>query len=185
MIDDNEIPLNNSKLVDENNHDFLLDLTPRQQFGSEFVVLARRWRQALDDNLAQMGLSDATWSPLFHLSREAEGISQKELAARVGLNGSSLVRLIDILVDKGFVERKINNKDRRINHVMLTPEGHKAIIKIREFIFNLDAQMLEDVSDDEILFMLKVIKKIDARIKIIKSKSQSNQIKNDCFNREI
>ena len=48
----------------------------RLRFGIKFVLLARRWRQALDQRLAEVGLSDATWAPLVHLWESGGGISQ-------------------------------------------------------------------------------------------------------------
>ena len=95
----------------------------RLRFGIKFVLLARRWRQALDQRLAEVGLSDATWAPLVHLWESGGGISQKDLAALVGIDGSSLVRLLDILAGRGLVERRMDPADRRTRLVFLTEAG--------------------------------------------------------------
>src|SRR3546814_991440 len=76
------------------------DASLRSRFGIRFSLLARRWRQVLDAHLATAGLSDATWIPLVHPSETGGGITQKELAALVGIDGSCLVRLLDILCRK-------------------------------------------------------------------------------------
>ncbi|MGO4611814.1 MarR family transcriptional regulator, partial [Variovorax sp. 2RAF20] len=78
----------------------------QHRIGIRLVGLARRWRQALDARLSSAGLSDATWAPLIHLHELGGGISQSELAAAVGLDGSSLVRLLDILVEQALIERR-------------------------------------------------------------------------------
>ncbi len=69
---------------------------PKRLLGVRLVGLGRRWRKTLDAQLAAEGLSDAVWTPLVHLHRLGDGISQTELAAAVGLDGSSLVRLAAI-----------------------------------------------------------------------------------------
>ena len=78
------------------------DTPPRFRFGHQFSLLARQWRRAVETRLEQAGLTDATWAPLVHLSASGGGITQKELAALVGIDGSTLVRLLDILSDKGL-----------------------------------------------------------------------------------
>lgn len=91
------------------------DESARQRFGWLFVGVARRWRAALDERLAGLGLSDATWSPLVHIGRSGGGIRQNALAGRIGIDTSSLVRLLDILVAKALIERRQDPADRRSN----------------------------------------------------------------------
>src|SRR5690606_36107404 len=99
--------------------------SPRFRFGIRFSLLARRWRRALDARLAAGGLSDATWVPLVHLQESGGGITQKELAALVGIDGSSLVRVLDILSRQGLVERRLDEADGRARLVYLTPTGER------------------------------------------------------------
>ena len=83
------------------------------------VGLGRRWRQTLDGQLAADGLSDAAWTPLVHLLRLGDGLSQSELAAAVGIDGSSLVRLLDLLVSRGWIERRAHAQDRLFQMTVL------------------------------------------------------------------
>lgn len=136
----------------------------RSRFGFQFVVLAWRWRRALDDRLAAVGLTDATWAPLVHLQEAGDGVSQKDLAANVGLDGSSLVRLLDILAGKALVERRIDPVDRRTNLVFLTQAGRTAVADIRNVLANAEAAMLADLSDHEIASMLTGFAKIDRHL---------------------
>ncbi|MBR0673898.1 MarR family winged helix-turn-helix transcriptional regulator [Neoroseomonas soli] len=137
----------------------------RARFGIEFVLLARRWRRALDRRLAAMGLSDATWPPLIHLQESGDGISQKDLAALVGIDGSSLVRLLDILVARGLVERRPDARDRRAKLIFLTGAGHAALQKIGWKLSRGEADMLADVTDAEIATTLDVFARIDRRLR--------------------
>src|SRR3546814_11911523 len=107
------------------------DASLRSRFGIRFSLLARRWRQVLDAHLATAGLSDATWIPLVHLSETGGGITQKELAALVGIDGSSLVRLLDILCRKGLVERRADESDGRARLIHLNPEIGRASCRER------------------------------------------------------
>ena len=69
----------------------------RDRFGSLIAQVARQWRRAVDLHLRQFGLTEATWLPLIHLARAPEPMRQKDLAASLVLDGSSVVRLLDQL----------------------------------------------------------------------------------------
>ncbi|MBC9176068.1 MarR family winged helix-turn-helix transcriptional regulator [Pseudoroseomonas ludipueritiae] len=140
--------------------------SPRSRFGIEFVLLARRWRRALDQRLATVGLTDATWAPLVHLSESGDGISQKDLAALVGIDGSSLVRLLDLLVEQGLVERRMDQNDRRARLIFLTKAGRAAVARIRRELSRGEAEMLVDLSDEDIAALLDAFARIDRRLRL-------------------
>ncbi|NGO62097.1 MarR family transcriptional regulator [Rhizobium daejeonense] len=141
-----------------------MDAKLRREFGFRLVGLSRRWRQHVDEGVAAVGLSDATWSPLFHLHRIGDGLTQKELAARIGLDGSSLVRLIDILERQGLVERRTETEDRRAKRLYLTFAGAERVSAILERLLPIENEMLQDLDDAEIAVLLGAFQKIEARI---------------------
>ncbi|WP_118133149.1 MarR family winged helix-turn-helix transcriptional regulator [Oceanicella sp. SM1341] len=143
--------------------------TTRFRFGVLFVGVARRWRRALDERIACTGLTDATWTPLVHLHRSGGGISQKELAALVGIDGSSLVRLLDILCRDGLVERQPDPDDRRARRLLLTPAGHAAVAELRTVLEVAEAEMLADVDDAELDAMMSALERIDTRLQLLRA----------------
>lgn len=136
----------------------------RRRIGIRLVGLARRWRKALDERLASAGLSDASWAPLMHLHELGDGISQSELAAAVGLDGSSLVRLLDLLVEQGLIERRPHASDRRVKLVQLTAAGRKTVLSIRKRLGSVESELLRDVHPDDAQAMLRAFDSIEARI---------------------
>lgn len=143
-------------------------LSSRDPFGMLLVGVARRWRAALDASLAELGLSDATWGPLIHVGRSGGGISQKELAARVGIDGSSLVRLIDILATKQLIERRQDPADRRSNLLFLTPAGQATVRKIQRILTRVEKRLLEALDDAEIETVTSALERIDHRIEAMR-----------------
>lgn len=136
--------------------------TPIDQFGFHFVTLARRWRRAVDSALLAAGLTDATWAPLIHLSQMGDGISQTELAARVGLDTSSLVRLIDLLVERELVERRIDPRDRRARQIVLTPIGIVEVEHLQGQLLAIEARLLAGIPEDQLRSMLDGFERINA-----------------------
>ena len=139
-------------------------LQAKRLLGVRLVGLGRRWRQTLDAHLATLGLSDAAWAPLVHLQRLGDGLSQSELAAAAGLDGSSLVRLLDILVEQGLIERRADAADRRIKRVYLTAPGRRSVARIRKRLTVIEDTLLADLDDDTAHTLLRAFEQIEARI---------------------
>lgn len=137
---------------------------PNRLLGMRLVGLARHWRHYLDEQLAASGLTDATWAPLMHLHRAGEGLLQKDLAARIGLDVSSLVRLLDILEAQDLVERHTDPIDRRAKRLLLTPAGHARVEHIRDRVEPLEDGLLQDLNEDEVRALFSAFERIEARL---------------------
>src|SRR5689334_25036268 len=97
---------------------------PKLDFGYRVSRISRRLRQAVDAELQVFGLTEATWRPLAYVGRLGGGVRQKELATALGIEGPSLVRLLDSLERRGLIERREDEYDRRARGIYLTPAGH-------------------------------------------------------------
>lgn len=137
---------------------------PRSRFGIRFSLLARRWRRGLDAHLWRAGLTDATWAPLVHLDETGGGMAQKNLALLVGVDGSSLVRVLDILERQKLIERRRSETDGRTRLVYLTPDGERRVDSIRRELAKGERALLCDLSDEEIATLLRCFDSIDERI---------------------
>lgn len=71
------------------------------------------------------------------------------LAGKLGLEHSSVSRLADSLVKKGFVLRKLNEANRRETILSLTPQGERAIETIRLQSLSFYQSILNPLSEDE------------------------------------
>lgn len=108
-----------------------------QNFGFRVARIARRLRQAVDAELRSFGLTEATWRPLAYVGRLGEGVRQKELAQALGIEGPSLVRLLDNLERRGLIERRAEADDRRARGIYLTSPGRdlqKRVLRVSEAI---------------------------------------------------
>jgi MarR family transcriptional regulator for hemolysin len=102
----------------------------RDGFGSLVARAARQWRRAVDRRLQPFGLTEATWLPLIYLSRVPAPMRQKDLAAALGLDGSSVVRLLDALETSGHIERREAGTDRRAKAITVTARGWSIIEQV-------------------------------------------------------
>ncbi|GFO54389.1 hypothetical protein GMSM_13960 [Geomonas sp. Red276] len=126
--------------------------------------LTRRWRQVLDAEFQSSGLTDATWRPLLHLSVLGDGIRQKELAASLGLEGPSLVRLLDTLIDKGLIERSEDEQDRRAKQLALTGKGRELVETIRTTLTTLEEQVFKPFNEQEIEQLNDFVQRLESTV---------------------
>ena len=126
--------------------------------------LTRRWRQVLDLEVQSAGLTDATWRPLLHLHLLGNGIRQKDLAASVGIEGPSVVRLLDTLVAMGLIQRSEDAGDRRAKLLSLTPEGLLVVARIQETVRDLDSELLTPFTVDEINQLANFVLRLETSV---------------------
>jgi DNA-binding MarR family transcriptional regulator len=89
--------------------------------------LQRHLRRAMEETLAEHGLSHGVWCVLGHL-RRAEGQRQTpgQLARRSDLSTGAMTNRLDRLEQAGLVRRVPDEADRRSIQVELTEAGHDA-----------------------------------------------------------
>lgn len=127
-------------------------------------LLTRNWRKVLNADFQNCGLTEATWRPLLHLSHLGDGIRQKDLAASVGIEGPSMVRLVETLIAKGLVHRAEDRTDRRAKLLSLTAAGHAMVARIRETVLFREEQLLNVFSDAELEQLTCLVERLDTAV---------------------
>jgi MarR family transcriptional regulator, transcriptional regulator for hemolysin len=96
--------------------------------------IARLMRTVFDRRVRDIGLTRAQWLVLTRLYRRP-GASQTELAVMLEIDRASAGRMLDRMQKNGWIERRPDGSDRRINRLYLTGEArraHKAMWTIAE-----------------------------------------------------
>ena len=75
---------------------------------------------------------------------------QKDLAAALGLDGSSVVRLLDALETSGHIERREEGKDRRAKTITVTTRGWSIIEQVEAVSREVRNATLLGLTDDEL-----------------------------------
>ncbi|MGO1766558.1 MAG: MarR family winged helix-turn-helix transcriptional regulator [Advenella sp.] len=111
--------------------------------------LNRQWRKALDRRLQPMGLTEATWLPLLYIARAAQPLRQKDLASLMGLDSSSVVRLLDGLQTAGYIQR-LEGTDRREKRIHLTDAGQQTVSSVERVVQAGRRRLFRDVDDAQL-----------------------------------
>ena len=126
------------------------------------VNTGRLWRKLLDERLRAAGQTQPRWRVLAW-ARMLPGITQTELAQRMGIAGPTLVRILDSLNAQSLIERRENAGDRRVKEVHLTAQAEPLVRKISQEVMTIRHALLEGVSDEDLSTCLDVLAHIRAR----------------------
>ncbi|WJI15873.1 MULTISPECIES: MarR family winged helix-turn-helix transcriptional regulator [Pseudoxanthomonas] len=128
---------------------------------SGLMQAGRQWQKVVDAALAGHGLSNAMTTPLLMIGRAGGGVRQIELAQLIGVEGPSLVRILDKLAAAGLVRRENDVSDRRANKLWLTEAGEAIRQQLETQLNALRKKTFGDMSDAEMEAVLKLYRIVE------------------------
>jgi MarR family transcriptional regulator for hemolysin len=134
-----------------------------EKFSQLLHGTARAWRQKLDERLKPMGLSQAKWRTLMHLSVAGDALTQAEIAARLGVEEPTVVTLLHRLEREDWITRTNSALDRRCKMVLLGPRAQRVIAEINSSANTLRHELLADISNSDLQMCMKVLARIRDR----------------------
>jgi MarR family transcriptional regulator for hemolysin len=135
----------------------------RKRFGLLVAGVYRQWRRQVDLSLKQLDLTDATRTPLLALYDHGEPLRQKDLAQVLGLDSSSLVRVLAQLCSRGLVQWQCDAHDRRAKCFSLTAQGQATAQLIVGKSLEIEQLILADLSAEELVITRLALSKIQQR----------------------
>lgn len=112
--------------------------------------VSRAWRYEMNRALKPLGLNLSMRLVLVQLQRNPEGLMQLDLARNLGIEGPTLVRLLDKLEQKGWIARISDEEDRRRKYTVLTPEAADQVRIIEQLSDELREKMMAGLSIEQL-----------------------------------
>jgi MarR family transcriptional regulator for hemolysin len=128
------------------------------------VVAARRWRKLANDRIKSIGQNMARWEALYLMACSDDELSQGELAKVVGVEGPTMVHMLDSLARDGLIERHQSSVDRRVTHNRITEKGRQATRDIMAITNELRSELLRDIDPAKLSVALEVLESIHAKL---------------------
>jgi len=132
-----------------------------ERFSSALHSTARAWRLAVDRRLKDLGLSQASWMTIAMAAKASEPLSQIELAHRLGVEGSTMVAMIDRLVKAGLLVRQASTTDRRVKRVVLTAEGIRLYGRVKAEAEAFRNELMANVDADKLLIATELLEHLE------------------------
>jgi MarR family transcriptional regulator, transcriptional regulator for hemolysin len=106
-------------------------MTPDDEhyIGYSITDVARLMRTVFERRVRRFGLTRAQWLVIARVHRRP-GLSQSEIADLLEIEKAPAGRLIDRMQAKGWLERRADAGDRRVNRLHLTPAARRLHAKI-------------------------------------------------------
>ncbi|AJE47133.1 MarR family winged helix-turn-helix transcriptional regulator [Celeribacter indicus] len=125
---------------------------------------SRRWRRAVDLRLQGVRVTEAGLAPLVQLARAGEPVRQKDLAAALSLDSSSLVRVIARLEADGLVLSTPDPRDGRAKALSLSPAGAALAARALAISGSLEAEVLSGLDEERIRIAREVLQHVLDRL---------------------
>lgn len=126
-------------------------------FASRLMHAGRQWRRISHAVVTAYGISAACARPLLAIARLGGGVRQIALAEYAGIQGASLVRLLDQLCAAGMVRREADPTDRRANALWLTATGKELTEKIEAKLAQLRASVFAGINKQDFEAALRIL----------------------------
>jgi len=125
----------------------------------------KTYRQFAQKNIAKAGIEITIdqWLVLKTIE-EDNSISQKDIAFKTFKDVASITRIIELLVQKGYLSRNLKSQDRRRFELTLTNEGNDIIKKMQPYIQINRTQALKNITDEELMNLQSTLLKIISNI---------------------
>jgi MarR family transcriptional regulator for hemolysin len=135
-----------------------------ERFAIALQTTARVWRQVLDKRMKDLGISQAGWMTVMLVAKAKEPMSQIALANSLGIEGATMVAMLDRLGKANLIVREPCANDRRVKKVLLTEEGQALYNQVRKKAAVFRAELLKDIDPKKLVAATELLESLQTRL---------------------
>jgi len=135
-----------------------------ERFSAAVHNTARGWRLLIDKQLKHLGIGQAGWMTIAMVAKAREPMSQRALADVVGVEGPSMVSMLDRLEREGLVMRAPSPTDRRVKLVHLTEAGTALYKQVKQQANAVRGALLGDIDPAQLKAATELLELLRKRI---------------------
>ena len=137
----------------------MLEYDFKESIGYSVAMAYRALRMALDAKLVRYGITFRQWQVLACLALEGE-ISQVKLAELIGVEGPTLVRILDRMEHTGWIKRNVSSRDRRQKLITPTKKVEGVWRKMTECAHGVRNNAVKGISTKDVANLRRLLEKI-------------------------
>lgn len=126
-------------------------------------VMQKRMRRRMARALDTYDVTLEQFVVLYNLVIE-DGINQKKLSGRVDKDQATLARILDILENRGYVERRTTEKDRRAFLVFITDKGREKVRDTARRLGAVHKEIIDGIPDGKVDEFIDLIKQMNENL---------------------
>jgi len=143
-----------------------------ESVGHRLFQLMNMLRRVVEVRMAEHGLTDAQWKPLWML-KEGRATTAIELARETCIDAGAITRMLDRLEAKGLVERVRSETDRRVVKLRLTPAGEAAAQSVPQVLAAVNNDFLRGFSENEWRQLLALVERMTANGQALQAETEA------------
>lgn len=127
-------------------------------------------RQALSSRLeAEAGMTTAEHDVLWYLANVPDRrVIMSALADRLMISRGGATRLVDRLVQRGWVSRVIDEHNRRLTYAVLTTEGVAAVRRSYRLVLSVRPALFDDrLTDADVTDLRRILGQLLRRLDVV------------------
>ncbi|MBX3096388.1 MAG: winged helix-turn-helix transcriptional regulator [Fimbriimonadaceae bacterium] len=136
----------------------------QESLGAQIGVLYDLQTGYLEPRFREIGLSWGTFQLLAAIQSAPHGISQIEVARRLGVTPATLSETVFAHVQKGLVEQVPSNSDRRVKLLRLTANAKKLLKKASTDIDRCESSMKAGLSEKELSTLAALLRRVETNL---------------------
>jgi MarR family transcriptional regulator for hemolysin len=134
-----------------------------ERLGRLLAMTGKVVREHFDAALGDIGSSLNTYVVL-KVAALHPGMSQRELAGALGIEGPTMTHHLDRMSADGLLQRIPRPGDRRAYCVQLTPEGRAHLDRVDAFADDMDTRFRAEFTSSELSVVFDVLTRIKDRL---------------------
>lgn len=138
-----------------------------QSFHYLIMVSQALFQKKILNRLMKVGLTSGQPKVLDFLGRH-NGSIQKDIAFACQIDPATLSGILERMEEKGLVERRISNGNRRSSHVYLTESGKENSRIVKEVFREIEEEVFHGIDEKEKEQLLSILYKLCCNMTDIK-----------------
>lgn len=124
-------------------------------------ITARKSQVYYGNEFANFNISTGQYMFIVSLCENA-GLSQEELSACIGINKSTVAKVVAQLEKENYIVREIDELDKRGYKLYPTKKAEDVYPKIIEILEQWKSYLVTDLTEDEITTLLTLMTKVES-----------------------
>lgn len=134
-----------------------------QSFHYLLMINQALFQKRVFNGLIGTGLTSGQPKVLDYLSKH-DGSIQKDIAFGCQIDAATLTGILNIMEEKGLVERRTINGNHRSSYVYLTDSGREKAEKVAETFLAIETEVFHEIEKDEREQFMNILYKICSRM---------------------
>lgn len=134
--------------------------TSLERISEVFFRAGRWWTDALSQGLLDTEVNSIEGWRVMGALRGGDGFTMSEISAAMAIPPPTLTRIVDRLVDGGFVLRRVDAADRRRVLVYLSARGKNKVRRLARQEAQVKAALVEEFGEDTAVTLIRALARV-------------------------